>query len=115
MPCLKIQTNIQIEKTRIRAEQKEISRLLSEWLGKQEAFVMVILDTDKQMSFGGNNESCAFCELISLGLGEDRIRELSGKLCATLQERLGIPEERIYIRFEAPPRSHFGWNGKTFA
>ena len=114
MPCLSITTNIKLSKESVSREQKELSQLTAKWLGKQEDYVMVILNTGVEITFAGSTEPTAYCEFTSLGMTEEQMPNLSKNVCESLLERFSIPQERVYIRFDAPPRSHFGWNGKTF-
>ena len=67
------------------------------------------------MTFGGTPEPCAYCELSSLGL-ESIIHSILAKTLSEFFARnLELEPDRIYIRFEAPPRTHFAWNGKLFS
>ncbi len=112
MPSLIIHTNVEI------AEKAAfLSRCSSEtanMLGKPESYVMVEVSDHRPMLFGGTDAPLAFVELKSLGLTTDQTAELSTRLCALLNNELGIDPARIYIEFAAPERAMFGWNGGTF-
>lgn len=114
MPTIKIQTNADIIKDRRPALLSDLSRAVAEMLGKPESYVMVILELNLDMSFGGTSDSLAYVELKSLGLQEDRTAEFSSRLCSLLEAALQIPKKRIYIEFASPARHMFGWNGGTF-
>jgi phenylpyruvate tautomerase PptA (4-oxalocrotonate tautomerase family) len=114
MPTLRILTN-----TTVPAEQRadllaRASRTVAGALGKPESYVMVILEDGRDMVFAGIPAPAAYLELKSLALPETRTAEYSRTLCDLLEETLGIPAERVYIEFAAPPRHLFGWNGSTF-
>ena len=47
-------------------------------------------------------------------MSETKTAGYSRALCDLLAAALGIPAERVYIEFTAPPAHLFGWNGRTF-
>lgn len=114
MPSLHVSSNL----NRDSVSKKELISRLSNWLanalGKSEDYVMIRLELDADMSFGASFETCAYCELASLGLEESQMPHLSLQLCDLLYSELGISPDRIYIKFESPPRATWGWNRKTF-
>ncbi|MFO7852946.1 MAG: phenylpyruvate tautomerase MIF-related protein [Bacteroidota bacterium] len=112
MPYLKLQTNTEI--TGIDLLRKEISGLLMEQLGKPEKFIMIVLEPDMELYFAGNDEAAAFLELKSISLPSDITTKLSEAICKLLNQRLGIPSDRIYIEFFDAPPHMFGWNSSTF-
>ena len=114
MPTLKIQTNGEIPTQRRKVILEAASSTVAEQLGKPESYVMVILETNRDMLFAAHDAPLAYLELKSLGLPEDTTPALSAALCRFMKQHFGIPPERIYIEFASPPRHLFGWNGKTF-
>jgi hypothetical protein len=83
-------------------------------LGKPESYVMVILEDGRDLVFAGTPAPAAYLELKSLGLSETKTADYSRTLSDLLAGALGIPAERVYIEFAAPPARLFGWNGGTF-
>jgi len=112
MPTLNISTNVDIQDGNALAEQA--SKLVADMLGKPEMYVMVLVNPGCTLYFGGNDGPAALLSLHSLGLPEANIKSYSEKLCGFINQQLGIASERIYINFESPPRSHWGWNNTTF-
>lgn len=112
MPYLKIQTNQRPADQD--AVVAEASHLAAEQLGKPEGFVMVALETGVPMAFAGNTEPAVYMELKSLGLPEDRTRDLSAALCGFAEGQLGVPADRVYVEFSGPPRHMWGFKGGTF-
>jgi len=112
MPLLSIYTNTDCN------DSDELVRLASkkvaELLGKPESYVMVMLHPRTPMSFAGSNQSCAYLELKSLGLPEDRTPEFSSALCQLLETHLAIPANRTYLEFASPARHLWGWDKRTF-
>lgn len=114
MPYLLINTNRPLDKPAEKGLLARCSQALAEMLGKPERYVMTSIESGITMTFGGDDSPCAYVELKSLGLPEERSAEFSQTLCKLLGEALDIPTERIYIEFSSPPRHLWGWNGATF-
>ncbi len=115
MPFLRLQTNLEIDEATGNALCRHLSIRIADWLGKPERYVMVAIEPrPRAMCFAGDDGPCAYLELKSLGLPDDRTGELSRLICETLEERLGIDASRVYIEFGSPPRHHWGWNRSTF-
>ena len=115
MPTLTIHTNIHVEGMDLNALLEDATDLLVENLNKPREFILVRLETRSHLMFGGSDGPAAFIELISLGLPDEGPAELTPRLSSFLQEKLRIKPERMYFCFPQIPRTHFGWNGKTFA
>jgi len=114
MPYLKIQTNHEVTTAARQEILQKASVLLAKNLGKPEKYVMVRLDPAQPMLFAGSSDPCAFLELKSIGLPENRTGALSRLLCQFLGDELKIPSERIYIEFTDAKDSMWGWDGGTF-
>lgn len=112
MPYLKIQTNKQIDNKEDII--KKASGIVAEELEKSEKYVMVALDPEFKMSFGGSLEPTVFIQLKSIGLPEAKTKNISAALCSLVEEELGIPKDRVYIEFTDVNHSFWGWNGSTF-
>lgn len=114
MPYLSIQTNQPIDETAQRALLGKASILVAKELGKPERYVMTSLAPFRPMLFAGSDSPCAYLELKSIGLSEDRTGILSQHLCGLIEAELGIPADRVYIEFADAPRAFWGWNKGTF-
>jgi len=114
MPYLKIETNQSAIQSSLHQNTLLLSAEIATMLGKPEDFVMVSIDLQEAMTFAGTTEPCAFVELSSLGLSEQSGSELSEHLFPLLSKTLQVATERIYLQMSDHPRSHWGWNGKTF-
>jgi phenylpyruvate tautomerase PptA (4-oxalocrotonate tautomerase family) len=112
MPTLSISSNVDIQDADALAVQA--SKLVAEMLGKPEMYVMVLVKPNCTLYFGGTNDPAALLSLHSLGLPGAQIKSYSEKLCSFINQHLKIPEDRVYINFESPERSHWGWNSTTF-
>lgn len=114
MPCLRVQTNLTLAPAEARALLAQLSAAVAQALNKSERYVMVALEPGAPMLFAGSDAPLAYLELKSIGLPA-RMDDLSQMLCRAVGERLGIPEDRIYIEFADAPPHMWGWNGGTFA
>lgn len=112
MPLLKISTNIRIDDSTALA--KDASRIIAGMLGKPESYVMVVIDADASLVFGGSDDAAALLTLKSLGLDELKTADYSNHLCGFIQNKLDISPSRIYIEFSSPDRHMWGWDSKTF-
>ncbi len=114
MPLLKIETNQPVEADKQRNLISMASQQVAAMLGKPERYVMVSLQHNPAMLFGGSDAALAYLELKSIGLPEAKTAELSRGLAELLNSELGLPADRIYIEFADAPRAMWGWNGGTF-
>jgi len=89
------------------------STLIAQHLQKDEAYVMVTIQDEVSMRFGGSDAPAAYLHLESIGFAE-RPRDLAPVLCAFAEEHLGVPADRTYVNFEDLRREMYGWNGATF-
>ena len=114
MPYFSIETSKTIDQVGEEAFTHKASAFIAELLGKPEAYVMVAIKHSAPMRFGGGLEPTAMVQLYSIGLPEERCAEFAGKICAFIEDGLGVAPDRVYIDFRDLKRSMFGWNGKTF-
>lgn len=114
MPVLKIQTNAEVSQTDRTTLLTEASSTLASTLGKPERYIMVMLESNGDMLFSGDDSPLAYLEIKSIGLPTERTAEFSEVLCGLLSEHLKIPADRVYIEFADAQRHMWGWNGGTF-
>lgn len=114
MPLLKLQTSVPVPVEKEEDLLKQLSRAVSEAIGKPEQYVMVTLDAGSIL-MGGKREPAAFIDLRSIGgLGGEVNRSISERVSIILGEALDIPSDRIYITFIELEASDWGYNGSTF-
>ena len=109
MPYINISTSVKIEDKKKLLE--EISILFSSLTNKSKRFVMAKLDYNPEMYFD-DESPCCFLELKSIG--SINPSEIAKPISFFVNEKMGIPIDRIYISFEDVPASMWGWNGRTF-
>jgi phenylpyruvate tautomerase len=114
VPYLSLRTNLEIPKSSCQEFLEQASLLVAEGLGKSERYVMIDIQDAQTMRFSGSDAPLAYLELKSIGLPQERVPELSARLCELVESRLGVPKDRVYIEFADAPRALWGWNGRTF-
>ncbi len=72
MPFLKIQCNSKIPNPQELIRKSSL--LISQILGKPEKFIMVSVEVNPEMIFGGSNDPLFYIELKSIGLPQERIK-----------------------------------------
>lgn len=115
MPYCNVTTNVSIDEEKIRQIAPRLSSLLADQLGKPERWIMIHLEPNSNLCFGGTDVPTAHCKLKSIGLPEDDCPRLAQKLCRFLEDEMGVGKDRVYIEFADLPRQTTGWNGTTFA
>ena len=109
MPFINISTSAEVhDKKKL---LREITSLISSLTNKSKKFVMAKLDDGSHMYFENEN-NCCFLEIMSIGSLNPS--NMAKPICEFIHEKIGVPLDKIYIRFEDVPASMWGWNGKTF-
>ena len=114
MPLINLRTNVSIASDKIPTLMGELSQILASETGKPERYVMVEIDGDRNMIFGGIPDSLAYVECKSIGLSSVQAKSLSQSISEVLQSQLQISVDRVYIEFSNCPAEFWGWNGSTF-
>ena len=109
MPYINVSTSAKIEDKKKLLE--EISILVSSLTNKSKRFVMAKLDDNSEMYFD-DESPCCFLEIKSIGSLNPS--EMAKPISTFVNEKMGIPIDKIYISFEDVPASMWAWNGRTF-
>ena len=109
MPYIDVSTSVKVDDKKKILE--EISILISSLTNKSKRFVMVKLNDNCEMYFDDVSPSC-FLEIKSIGSLNPS--EISKPISDFVNEKMGIPIDKIYISFEDVPASLWAWNGRTF-
>lgn len=83
-------------------------------LGKSESWLMVGFDDKYCLYFQGvKPEKTAMVEVALFGkAGAAAYDKFTAQVCSIFGEVLGIPAEKIYVKYEEV--NHWGWNGNNF-
>tara|TARA_Y100001968_G_scaffold301206_1_gene313275 strand:+ start:199 stop:537 length:339 start_codon:yes stop_codon:yes gene_type:complete len=92
--------------------QKEVSEMIADLTGKPEDYVMTMIQSNSQMTFGGSDEPCCFVKLKSIGSLDPS--SMSKSLCELISSKTNIKANRIYIEFIDVKASNWGFNSSTF-
>ena len=109
MPYINVSTSAKIEDKKKFLE--EISILVSSLTKKSKRFVMAKLDDNSKIYFD-DESPCCFLEIKSIGSLNPL--EMAKPISDFINQKLGIPIDKIYISFEDVPASMWAWNGRTF-
>ena len=109
MPYINVSTSAKIDDKKKLLE--EISILVSSLTNKSKRFVMAKLDDNLEMYFAEEGP-CCFLEVKSIGSLNPS--EIAKPIFNFVNEKMGIPIDKIYISFEDVPASMWAWNGRTF-
>ena len=110
MPYIRVSTSVKIEDKKKLLE--EISTLVSSLTNKSKRFVMAKLDDNSEMYFD-DESPCCFIEIKSIGSLNPS--EMAKPISNFINEKIGIPIDKIYISFVDVPPSMWVWNERTFA
>ena len=109
MPYINVSTSAKIEDKK--KLLNEISTLVSSLTNKSKRFVMAKLEDNSEMYFD-DQRPCCFLEIKSIGSLNPS--EMANPICNFVNEKMGIPLDKIYVSFEDVPASMWAWNGRTF-
>jgi len=114
MPLLKLETTVALNQDKLQPLLSSLSRIVAQTIGKPEQYVMVSV-SPAAMLMSGKTGDAAFVDLRSIGgLSGSVNKELSQRICALLQQSIGIPSDRVYLNFTDVEAQNWGWNGSTF-
>ncbi|HBE21072.1 MAG TPA: hypothetical protein DEG17_07670 [Cyanobacteria bacterium UBA11149] len=116
MPLIKVQSSVKVlEAAAVEGLLKSLSGKLAKHLGKPESYVMTAFEQNVAMTFGGTFDPVCYIEVKNIGaMRPESTKAMSQDFCQTINEKLGIPINRIYIEFNDAKGSMWGWNGSTF-
>lgn len=116
MPLIKIQSSVSAPtQTSINELLKTLSAKLAKHLGKPESYVMTAFEPNVAMTFAGSFDPVCYVEVKSIGnMSSAQTKAMSQDFCQQINEKLGVPTNRIYIEFANATGSMWGWNSDTF-
>ena len=109
MPYINVTTSVKVGDKKKLLE--EISILVSSLTNKSKRFVMAKLE-DNSIIYFDDKSPCCFLEIRSIGSLNPSA--MAKPISNFVNEKMGIPLDKIYISFEDVPSSMWAWNGKTF-
>lgn len=116
MPLIKVQTSVDApEPAAVEGMLKVLSAKLALHLSKPESYVMTAFEPGVSMTFAGTTEPVCYVEIKSVGnMNPSQTKAMSQDFCQVINEKLGVPGNRIYIEFADAKGAMWGWNSSTF-
>jgi len=115
MPLLRLQINTAVADSQRAGLLAELSQTVAKLLSKPESYMMVVVEPETAVLFGGSDEPAGFFEVRSLGaISAEQALAISKAVSALLQSKLEIAPDRVYSNYQGWERSHWGFNGGTF-
>jgi phenylpyruvate tautomerase len=116
MPLIKVQSSIAAPaQTEVETMLKSLSAALAKHTGKPESYIMTAFEPGVAMTFGGTTDPTCYVEIKSVGtMSPQQTKSMSQEFCSSLEDALGVSQNRIYIEFNDSKGSMWGWNGSTF-
>ncbi|KAF9265820.1 Tautomerase/MIF [Marasmius fiardii PR-910] len=109
MPTVDLKTNVKIDD--VGAYILKLSKFSAETLSKPESYMNVIVSQSLPMSFNGSLDPAFQCTIISLGnLNPEANIKYSAAFSKFFEETLKVPNDRGYIAFIDPGRTHLGYD-----
>ncbi len=113
MPYIEFKTNISVEKEKTEKLLKAFGEKISLIPGKSETWLMDSVQDNVPMMFSGKDDPCAIIKISIFGAAPAQSYEkLTDSICQTVHDMLGIPADRVYIRYDEI--KYWGWNNSNF-
>lgn len=114
MPFINVRTTERISAQEELVLKSRLGEAISLIPGKSERFLMVQIEEEAHLYFGGDNsEPLAFVEVKLLGKsGREDCERLCEGICNILNEELGVSPDKTYVKFEF--QDTWGWNSGLF-
>lgn len=113
MPFIKMLTNVMVKddlKTTIYKSLGQSIRLIP---GKSETWLMVEIEDGKSLCFQGSTKACLMAEVKLYGKADKSSYDnLAQEITRLAKDKLGIPEDRVYVEYEETP--YWGFEGSLF-
>ena len=105
MPFIQVSTNVKISQEARARLVRDFGKAISLWPGKSEPVLMLRLDGECAMAFGGQTDAPIACvEVHVLGeLYRDAAELLTRALTDSLEAQLAIEPDQVYVRYDATP------------
>ena len=101
MPYINTTTTKKISDAQRRELIDAYGKLIEIIPGKIEAYLMLNFEDERKMAYQGDDkQDCAILAVDSLGAAEEKyLVALSDELALAVNRILGVPTERIYVKF----------------
>lgn len=113
MPFIDSKITVSVSGEKKEKIKTRLGQAISE-LHKTESYLMVGMESDYDLWMAGKKlEKGAYVSVSLYGSASPADYDrMTGKICAILEEELGIPGSSVYVAYH--PVSDWGWNGRNF-
>ena len=113
MPFINTKVSIRVP-TETRAKIRQQLGADMAVLGKDEKWLMTGFEDGYDLAMAGDDRTpCAFVSVALFGSADSSAcSEMTARICTLYSEMLGIPQNRIYVKYEFV--REWGWNGQNF-
>ncbi len=114
MPYIELKTTANISGEKAEALKTAFGKAIECFPGKTERWLMVAVEGDKKMWFGGDNSTdSAMVDVSLLGnVDASASEKMTEKLCRIIENELGISQDRTYVKYSG--YQNWGFNGSNF-
>ena len=114
MPFINSKVSVSMTQERKDRVKERLGEIISIIPGKSENWLMVGFDDAYDLYFKGNQDEDTALEKVNIygGASPEVFNKMTAAICQIFHEELGIPENRIYVKYEEA--EHWGWNGANF-
>ncbi len=113
MPLIQIKTNTAAPENAAEF-LKETADEVAKLLGKPPSVMMSEFESGRTLLLGGSDDPAALIDVEGIGLNADQAPPVSAYLFQRIEQELGIPPSRVFIKFYDVPRGRWAGNGKIF-
>lgn len=114
MPYINTVTSVRITPEQEKELTREFGKAIELISGKSEEWLMLDFRDESRMAFRGTaSPDIAMLDVSVFGKAKDsEYDKLTEKLCETVNRVLGVPRNRIYVKYTEI--EHWGYNGVNF-
>lgn len=114
MPYIETKVSTPITKEQEKSLKEKYAKVIENFPGKTEAWLMLNFEDNCRLWFkGDNNQPTAYVEVKIFGsVNPTGAEKMTADVCRILEEELGIPQSRTYVKYEGI--DNWGWNGTNF-
>ncbi len=114
MPFIGSKVSVKTTDSQKEELKKRLGQAIAILPGKTEKWLMVELEDEKKLYFGGDDsEPTAYVEVSILGNPDSAsFAKMTGELSRIYDEILGIKPDRLYVKYDTT--KDWGWNGSNF-
>lgn len=108
MPFIDLKTNAKVTSEQSEELKSRLGEAITA-LGKSESWLMVNIEGGKSLYFKGSSDPAAIAEIALYGkASKSQYAEMTGETTSIVSDVLGVPADRIYVKYEEVDSWGFG-------